>query len=285
VADGLAASHPEPEPPRSDAASAAEPPAGIRAAARPAYYAARSGGWRDWWTLLHPPYTAWHLSYVVIGAALAPHVSLTALLATLIAFFLAVGLAAHALDELNGRPLQTSIPAPVLVAVTVVGLAGAVALGVAGVARVGWALLPFMVVGVLLVVAYNAELFGGIIHTDLGFAAAWGAFPVLTAYAAQTGKLALAPVIAAGAALALSAAQRKLSTPARTLRRRSVRVEGSMTLADGQVTALDQQELLAPLEGALRATSWGLVLLAASLAVARLGQVGNVTGSRGAAGS
>jgi len=124
---------------------------------------------------------------------------------------------------------------------------------------------------VLLVIAYNAELFGGIIHTDLGFAAAWGAFPVLTAYAAQTGRLALAPVLAAGAALALSAAQRRLSTPARTLRRRSVRVEGSMTLADGRVTAIDQQALLAPLEGALRATSWGLVLLAASLAVARLG--------------
>jgi hypothetical protein len=271
VPDGLAASHPEPEPPRSDAASAAEPSAGIRAAARPAYYAARSGGWRDWWTLLHPPYTAWHLSYVVIGAALAPKVSLTNLLATLIAFFLAVGLAAHALDELNGRPLQTRIPAPALVAVTVVGLVGAVTLGAVGVARVGWALVPFMIVGVLLVVAYNAELFGGIIHTDLGFAAAWGAFPVLTAYAAQTGKLALAPVLAAAAALAMSAAQRKLSTPARTLRRRSVRVEGSMTLADGQVAALDQQALLAPLEGALRATSWGLVLLAASLAVARLG--------------
>ena len=40
--------------------------------ARPAYYAARPGGWRDWWTLLHPPYTSWHLSYVVIGATLAP---------------------------------------------------------------------------------------------------------------------------------------------------------------------------------------------------------------------
>jgi hypothetical protein len=271
VADGLAASQPEPEPPRSDAVSADEARAGVRAAARPAYYAARSGGWRDWWTLLHPPYTAWHLSYVVIGAALAPQVNLTALLATLIAFFLAVGLAAHALDELNGRPLQTRIPAPILVAVTAAGLAGAVALGAVGVARVGWALVPFMVVGVLLVVAYNAELFGGIIHTDLGFAAAWGAFPVLTAYAAQTGKLALASVVAAGAALAMSAAQRKLSTPARTLRRRSVRVEGSMTLADGQVTTLDQQALLAPLESALRAMSWGLVLLAASLAVARLG--------------
>src|SRR5262249_13310774 len=172
------------------------------AAARPVCRAAGGGGGRVGWPRPPPPYTAWHLSYVVIGAALAPQVSLTSLLATLIAFFLAVGLAAHALDELNGRPLQTRISAPVLVAVTVVGLAGAVALGAVGVARVGWALLPFMVVGVILVVAYNAELFGGIIHTDLGFAAAWGAFPVLTAYAAQTGKLALAPVLAAGAALA-----------------------------------------------------------------------------------
>ena len=244
---------------------------GAQAGARPAYYAASPGGWRDWWTLLHPPYTAWHLSYVVIGAALAPRVSLTALLATLTAFFLAVGLAAHALDELNGRPLQTRIPAPTLVAVTVAGLAGAVAFGVAGVARVGWALLPFMIVGPALVVAYNAELFGGIIHTDLGFAAAWGAFPVLTAYTAQTGRIAVAPVLAALAALAISAAQRRLSTPARTLRRRSVRVEGTVTLADGEVTAIDQRAMLAPLEGALRAMSWGLVLLAASLAFARLG--------------
>lgn len=250
------------------AATPAEEP---RAGARPAYYAASPGGWRDWWTLLHPPYTAWHLSYVVIGAALAPRVSLAPLLATLIAFFLAVGLAAHALDELNGRPLRTRIPAPTLVAVTVAGLAGAVAFGAAGVTRVGWPLLPFMIVGPVLVVAYNAELFGGIMHTDFGFAAAWGAFPVLTAYTAQTGRLAVAPVLAALAALAMSAAQRRLSTPARMLRRRSVRVEGSVTLADGEVVALDQRALLAPLEGALRAMSWGLVLIAAALALARLG--------------
>jgi hypothetical protein len=254
VADGLAASHPD----------------GPGSESRPAYYAASPGGWRDWWTLLHPPYTAWHLSYVVIGAALAPHVALEPLLATLIAFFLAVGLAAHALDELNGRPLQTRISAPALITVTVIGLVGAVALGAVGIVRVGWVLLPFMIVGPILVLAYNAELFGGIIHTDLGFATAWGAFPVLTAYAAQTGRLSPAAVLAAVAALAMSAAQRRLSTPARTLRRRSVSVQGSVTLADGQVTIVDQQMMLAPLEGALRAMSWGLVLLAASLAVARL---------------
>jgi hypothetical protein len=239
-------------------------------AVRPAYYAARSGGWRDWWTLLHPPYTAWHLSYVVIGACLAPHVGLSVLIATLLAFFLAVGLAAHALDELNGRPLRTRISSPALVGVTVIGLAGAVALGVAGLARTGWVLLPFMIIGPVLVVAYNAELLHGAFHTDLGFAAAWGAFPVLTAYAAQTGRLAVAPVLAAAGALALSAAQRALSTPARSLRRRTTAVEGSITLASGQVTAIDQALLLAPLEQALRAMSWAIVLLAAALAVARL---------------
>jgi hypothetical protein len=239
-------------------------------AERPAYYAARPGGWRDWWTLLHPPYTAWHLSYVVIGAALAPRVQASRLIATVLAFFLAVGLAAHALDELRGRPLRTRIPSSALVAVVVVGLAGALALGVAGVYRVGWILIPFMVAGPVLVIAYNAELFGGVMHTDFGFAAGWGAFPVLTGYVAQAGSLAVAPILAAGGAFALSAAQRGLSTPARNIRRRAVRVEGSITFGDGRIVPITADELLRPLELALRATSWAIVLLAAGMAVARL---------------
>jgi hypothetical protein len=238
--------------------------------ARPAYYAAGPGPLRDWWTLLHPPFTAWHLSYVVLGAMLAPQVRLDRLVAALIAFFLAVGLAAHALDELHGRPLRTAISRSALICVTVAGLAGAVALGAIGITRVGWGLLPFMIIGPLLVVGYNAELFGGIIHTDLGFAAAWGAFPALTGYVAEAGRLAVAPVVAAGAAMALSAGQRHLSTPARMLRRRTSTVTGSITLNSGEVTSLDASRLLEPLERALRSLSWGVVLLAAALATARL---------------
>jgi hypothetical protein len=237
---------------------------------RPAYYAAARGGWRDWWTLLHPPYTAWHLSYVVIGACLAPHIEVSRLVASVLAFFLAVGIAAHALDELHGRPLRTAIPGPALVVATVVGLGGAVALGVLGIDRVGVALVPFIIVGPLLVLAYNAELFGGIVHTTAGFAVAWGAFPVLTAYVAETSRLALAPVLAAGGAFALSCAQRALSTPARTLRRSARSVEGFVTLADGSVLPLDTRRLLAPLEHTLRFMSWGIAALAAALAVARL---------------
>lgn len=237
---------------------------------RPAYYAARRRGAWQWWTLLHPPYTAWHLAYVVIGASLAPRPDLGRLLGTLLAFLLAVGVAAHLLDELHGRPLRTDIPDAALVGVAAVALAGAVGLGIAGVSRVGPALLAFVVLGVLLVLGYDLELAGGRLHTTAGFAAAWGAFPVVTAYLAQTGGIGLPVVPAAAAAFGLSWAQRRLSTPARLLRRRVREAEARLMLDDGSVLRWRTQDLLRPLEQALRALSWSVVALAAGLAVARL---------------
>src|SRR5713226_1705099 len=226
----------------------------------PAYYATHARGWRrDVWALLHPPYTAWHLSYALIGAGLAPSVSVFRLAATLVAFFLAVGIAAHALDELNGRPLRTSIPGWVLKTGAVGGLAGAVGLGLAGLPIVGWGLLPFMALGVLFVFAYNLELLGGRVTGDFWFALSWGAFPLLTAYFAQTGRISIGPVVAAAGAFALSFGQRALSTPARTLRRKTQSVTGVVTLNDGSRVALDEETLLQPLELALRAFSWGVV--------------------------
>src|SRR3954471_1183884 len=99
---------------------------------RPAFYALRPGGWRDVLTLLHPPYTAWHLSYVAFGAVAAPVVHGDRLVAALLAFFLAVGIGAHALDELNGRPLGTRLSDGVLIGLAVTSVAGAVAVGVVG---------------------------------------------------------------------------------------------------------------------------------------------------------
>lgn len=237
---------------------------------RPAYYAASGGGWRDWWTVLHPPYTAWHLSYVVVGASLAPRPTLIPLAGAVLGFFLAVGVGAHTLDELHGRPLGTSIPSSALVAATAAGLAGAVTLGVIGVFEMGVVLVPFVVLGPLLVVCYNAELFGGAVHTDFCFAVAWGSFPLLCAYVAETRTMRVAPVLAAVGAFALSYAQRSLSTPARRVRRSAVAVEGAVHMADGTTSPIEQRSLLEPLERALRSMSWGLVFLAAGLAFARM---------------
>jgi hypothetical protein len=238
---------------------------------RAAFYAARPGGWRDWWTILHPPYTAWHLSYVVFGGCLAPHTDATRLAATLLAFFLAVGIAAHALDELHGHPLRTRIPDRVLWLAAAAGLTAAVGLGLAGVPRVGLGLLAFIVVGPVLVAGYNLELLGGRLHNDVGFACSWGAFPALTGYFAQAERLDPVAGLVAGGAFGLSYAQRSLSTPARLLRRRVIAVDGSLTLEDGTVRRLDGPLLLGPLERALRALSWSMVGLAAALAAARVG--------------
>lgn len=237
----------------------------------PAYYTARGRGWRrDIWAILHPPYTAWHLSYVLIGAGLAPRVSVFRLTTTLIAFFLAVGIAAHAFDELNGRPLRTSIPSWVLKTAGVVALVGAVAVGFAGLPSVGLGLLIFIPLGVLFVFAYNFELFGGRMHGDFWFAFSWGAFPVLTAYFAQTSSISVGAAAAAAAAFALSYGQRALSTPARNLRRKTRSVSGLITLNDGSQRALDESTILKPLETALRAFSWGVVALAVGLMSSRL---------------
>jgi hypothetical protein len=238
---------------------------------RPAFYAARRGGWRDWWTLLHPPYTAWHLAYVVIGASLAPHTDAVRLAGTLLAFFLAVGIAAHALDELHGHPLRTAIPDMALWVVAGASLLGAIALGVIGVSRVGAGLVAFIVVGPILLLGYNLELFAGRLHTDVVFALAWGTFPVLTAYYAQAERLGAAALLGGAAAFALSIAQRTLSTPARLVRRKATHVEGALSFEDGTMLELDDSLLLKPLERSLSALSLSVVALAAALAIARLG--------------
>jgi hypothetical protein len=238
--------------------------------ARPAFYALAPGGWRDYVTLLHPPYTAWHLSYVVIGACLAPHLYEGRLAAALVAFFLALGISAHALDELNGRPLQTKIPERVLVGLTVVPLAIAVGIGIAGaLAFNGW-LLVFVAIGLVLVPVYNLELFGGAIHNSAGFALAWGAFPLLTGYFACAGTISWTALLAAAYATLTSYVQRVLSTPVRDLRRRVAAVSGTIELRDGGREPVTRDTLAAAPERALQALAAANVALAAALLVLRL---------------
>lgn len=238
---------------------------------RPAFYALRGGGWRDYWTLLHPPYTLWHLSYVVIGASLAPSLSLAWLGETLLAFFLAMGVAAHALDELHGRPLATAIPGGVLIGLAVVGLAGALALGVHGTVVVSPWLAVFLPIGAFLVVAYNLELAGGRFHSDAWFALAWGGFPVLVAGFAQDGRLTLPIVLGAAACVAISAAQRALSTPVRYLRRRVSSVVGEIVERDGTAVPVSAATIREPSERALRWMSLAVPGVAVALLAWRVG--------------
>jgi hypothetical protein len=189
---------------------------------------------------------------------------------SLVAFFLAVGIGAHALDELNGRPLGTQIPSSVLGALAAGSIAIAGAVGVGGAARTSWWLLVFVAFGAFIVCAYNLEWFGGRFHGDAWFALAWGAFPAVTASYANAVRMTAEGVLVAAACFALSYAQRTLSTPVRDLRRRTRRVEGLIERTDGTIEAVDAAGLRAPAERALRWLSVALPLLAAGAVVGRL---------------
>lgn len=253
---------------RAAATHASEGEAGLEVPV--AFYAKGRSGLRAVWTLLHPPYTAMHLSFVVTGAALAPAVSLAVLGATLLAFLLAVGIAAHALDELAGRPLQTTLPRGGLVGAAVGALAAAAVIGIVGALEEDLRLLAFVGAGVFLAVSYNLELFRGAFHGDVWFALAWGGFPAATGAFAQAGRLPVVTLVGVAFCVALSMAQRSLSNPARRLRRKAVSVEGRIEWADRAAEILGRETLLAAPERALRWLVAGSLLLAATLLSAHL---------------
>ena len=237
---------------------------------RPSFYALAPGGWRDYLTLLHPPYTAWHLSYVVIGAALAPEFAVSRLIPTLVAFFLAVGVGAHALDELSGRPSAHGDSGADPRRRSALSIGAAAAIGIFGAVTVDPWIGAFVAAGVFIVCAYNLELAGGRFHSDAWFAIAWGGFPLLTAYFAAAETIRLEAVLGALFASALSLAQRYLSTQVRYVRRDVVAVSGSLEHGDGGAEPVTRETLIDAHERALRALAFACVSLAGALLALRL---------------
>ena len=237
----------------------------------PAFYAIAAGsGWKDYFNLLHLPYTLWHLSYVVLGAAIAPEIHIDRLLVTLLGFFLAMGVSAHALDELNGRPLGTRIPKPVLLGLGIFPLCGAIALGAtAGMAGNVWT-FSFVAFGGFIVIAYNLGIWNDRFHSNFWFAFAWGAFPALTSYWINSPTITASIALLALGCFLLSLAQRTLSTQVRTIRRKTLSVEGSMQMTDGSKVILDSSGMISVPEKALMLLSLTIVVFAGSILAFRL---------------
>ena len=242
----------------------------MKSNARPAFYALSSGGWRDYVTLLHLPFTLWHLSYVVLGAAAAVTVHLDRVGWVVLAFFLAVGLAAHALDELHGRPLGTRISDRELLSIAVASLAGALTIGAYAALVISLWTLAFVGFGFFIVLAYNLELWGGRFHSDLWFAISWGAFPALAGYWANMERLDVQVAFIASACLVLSLAQRALSKQARKLRRSAQSASGGIEYKDGSIESITISSLIALPELTLKLLGLSISLLALGWLVARL---------------
>ena len=243
----------------------------MKAIRTPAFYAMdATDRWKEYVNLLHIPYTLWHLSYVALGAAVAPSLHLDRLIGTLLAFFLAVGIGAHALDELQDRPLRTRIPPRILAGLAAVSLVGAMALGMVAALTITMWILPFVAFGGFIAVAYNLGIWHNRFHSDFWFAFAWGAFPVLTSYWINSLSLNVVPVLLACGCFTFSLAQRSLSTQVRTVRRKTLSVQGTMEMADGSVDRIDISRMLLIPERALRLLSLTTVVFAVALLTFRL---------------
>jgi hypothetical protein len=145
-------------------------------------------------------------------------------------------------------------------------MAGAIALGIAAVPLAGVGLLAFIAVGAALVIGYAFE--APVIHSDLGFALAWGAFPTLT-FAYATGAGGVPAAIAAAGTAFLSLAQRRLSTRVRGIRRRATSVAGEIRYRDGSREVIDGPSLIAAPEAGLRLLWPAIALLGLGVLLSR----------------
>lgn len=196
---------------------------GRRAALRPTWYAGPDTRWGELWTMLHLPYTGMVLSFVVVGALLAPSIDPRILAASLAAYFLGLGLGSHFLDQLPGmgsryvRHWSTTS----LAVVGAAGIAGAVAIGVVGAAvAFGPVFLAFVAAQAIVAIGYPlAPVFRGALHGNLVFAISWGAVPLLTSYFAEARTITGLALLASIAAGAVAYVEIRLSRRARSARR------------------------------------------------------------------
>ena len=231
---------------------------------RPAFYAPTGSVTGDVVSLLHVPYTLWHLSYVPIGAALAPRLNWLVLGGTVSAFAIGLGVGAHSLDEVKGRPLGTRLSDRALWSLGLGAMGVALAIAVVGAFVMSPWVLLWAVAGIVLAIGYALEW--PVLHTDLGFGLAWGSFPLIVGFWAQTQALTLPVALMAVMACLLSLAQRALSTPARFVRRKT---DEASVVFDGD-RAWDRRRLLDTWERPLRLLTWTTVTLAIGLLLTHL---------------
>ncbi len=238
---------------------------------KPAWYTVTGhGALADLTNLLHPPYTLWHLSYVIVGIGLAPVIHPERSIAVVVAFFLGLGIGAHALDETMGNPLKTRLSKKKLYLIGFLSLAFAAAIGTYYVVTLSFLLLPIIVAEVFFALAYNLEAFNKRFHNMLVFSISWGVLPFLTGYFVNALSFSVGAVLASLAIGLLTYVQRTLSLQARSVRRTVASPIKALKLENGEEIQVTTTELISPAEKSLQALTLTIFVFAIALLCQRL---------------
>lgn len=242
-----------------------------------AWYARGGSKFREFYTIMHLPYTSMVLSFVLIGAALSPTIHPNRVALTLVAYFLGLGLSAHALNELHvshwtealGKRELTGLFAFPLVAAVVIGSYGMLELFAASGSIVAPStLLTFIVLETFFLFAYNTDAFNGRFHSDIWFAFSWAALPTLISYYVNALTVTSEAILVAIAMAATAGIEINLSRWCKDFRRRSSLTE--MRFADGTRQSMNTRQLLARPEKSLKLIVLAVDLMAIGLIVHKL---------------
>ncbi|MFQ5941589.1 MAG: hypothetical protein ACE5KA_07835 [Nitrososphaerales archaeon] len=213
--------------------------------------------------LLFLPYTGICVSYTVIGSMLAPTIFWDRTGAIALIYFLALGIAAHALDGIGSKrvkPWGTYFSKKQLWILSLSSLTLAYAIGIY------FMVLYVPLLGVIaiaegfFVFAYNMEWFNGKFHTDSWFAFSWGVLPLLAGYIIQTNNISILAFAVAAATGFASYIEIKTSRPYKALKRGNY----DRTLSEEQVTSM-----ISHYERILKSLSIGIISVSVILVVLR----------------
>ena len=127
----------------------------------------RRAGFRSYLTLFHLPTTTGLLSLILISSTISPVLDMNRLALFLLEGFLLIGVASNYLDEIKGRPWNTTIPTYVLWTVGIGALAASSFIGLYLALKIGLWFLPVVAAWAFLTASYSLELFNGKLHNAL----------------------------------------------------------------------------------------------------------------------
>jgi hypothetical protein len=211
--------------------------------------------------LLFLPYTGMVLSFSVIGAMLAGFVYWDRVVATVIIYFLGLGIGAHALDAVGSKGTK---PWGRVLSERGLWVAALSSIAAAYLIAIYYMIffVPLLWVVALLegffVFAYNLEWFGGKFHKDLWFAFSWGFLPVPAGYIMQTNKISPGVLAIAVAMGLFSLVEIKASRPYKELKRRS------------DMLTDDEKLLMQRHEAILKSISLGVIFLGIGMLIWRV---------------
>jgi hypothetical protein len=173
--------------------------------------------------MLFLPYTGMCISFTIIGSMLSESIAWDRVLSIFIIYFLALGVSAHAADNLGSKkikPWGNFFSTFELRLMVIGGLSVSYILGVYYIIIVAPLLLIIAIIEGFFLFAYNFELFNGLFHNNFWFAVSWGGLPLLAGFIIQTNSISVLSLISSIIAFLVAYTEIRISRKYKELKRK-----------------------------------------------------------------